>query len=84
MKNTDLRNLYHIIGGMIIAFILFQTYIGIELVFQLVLTTICTVVLGYTWEIGWHLYNKSVVDNKDVARAVFSALALNLILFILK
>ena len=84
MKNTDLRKLYHIIGGMIIAFILFQTYIGIELVFQLVLTTICTVVLGYTWEIGWHLYNKSVVDNKDVARAVFSALALNLILFILK
>ncbi len=84
MKNTDLRNLYHIIGGMLIAFILFKTYNGIELVFQLVLTTICTVVLGYTWEIGWHLYNKSVVDNKDVARAVFSALALNLILFILK
>ena len=84
MKKAQFRNLLHVLGGGIIAFILFQTYTGIELIFQLVLTTICTVVLGYSWEIGWHLYNKSVVDNKDVARAVFSALALNLILFILK
>lgn len=83
MKNTDLRNLYHIIGGMIIAFILFQTYTGIELVFQLVLTTICTVVLGYTWEIGWHLYNKSVVDNKDVARAVIASVITNISLYLL-
>lgn len=71
MKKAQFRNLLHVLGGGIIAFILFQTYTGIELIFQLVLTTICTVVLGYSWEIGWHLYNKSVVDHKALLEQLF-------------
>jgi hypothetical protein len=84
MKNSDFRNLLHVAIGIPIAYGLFQTYSGIELVFQLVLTTIWTVVIGYAWEVGWHLYNKSVVDHKDVVRAVVSALVVNVVLFLIR
>lgn len=83
MKKAQFRNLLHFVIGGGIGYLLSTTYLGIELFFQLLLTSIVLVVIGYFWEIGWYLYNKSVVDHKDVTRAVLGGLIINLITYII-
>jgi len=50
------------------------TFSGVPLFAQLFLGALFSGVLGTMWEWGWQMYNKSVVDYKDVARAVIPCL----------
>ena len=60
----------HFLGMYIIGCKLVTTYDGIELGFQIFLTTLVTAGLGILWEWGWAAYNKSEVDYGDVISGI--------------
>ena len=68
-----LRNIAHYILGVLIAFLLFQTYSGMSLYIQLFFTTFIVGVGSVGWEWGWKMYNDSKIDYKDVYRVVIGA-----------
>lgn len=81
MKKENFRNgLHYLIGG-IIAFGLCSTFAGVPLFAQLVITVIVVSVIGFIWEVGWHIYNNSIVDKIDIIRGVVGALFVNLLIY---
>jgi len=68
------RDFLHVVGGAFIAFLLSLTFQGSNPIPEFVVVIIVTGVIGYGWEIGWNLYNKSVVDKYDVLRTVIGGL----------
>lgn len=68
------HNFLHILIGALIGYVMSLTFSGVPLVAQLVLGLIFSGVSGIMWEWGWYMFNKSVIDYKDVARAVIPCL----------
>jgi len=68
------RDFLHVLAGAFIAFLLSLTFQGSNPIPEFVVVIIVTTVAGGLWEIGWNLYNKSVVDKYDVLRTVIGGL----------
>ena len=71
---TFLRNTLHVIVGALFGWLLFQTFDGVPFGVQLFLTAFVIGGLSIFWEVGWHLYNKSVVDYWDAVRGIIGGL----------
>jgi hypothetical protein len=79
MKKEQFRNWLHVLGGLIIGFILTLTFDGIILPVQIILTIMCVGIPSTMWEWGWQMYNKSEVDYWDVVRAIVAGLTVVII-----
>jgi hypothetical protein len=69
-----MRNFLHILIGATIGYLMSLTFSGVPLLAQFFFGALFSGVLGTMWEWVWQMYNKSVVDYKDVARAVIPCL----------
>ena len=83
ITKKQFRNFLHILICAIIAWVMFQTFKGVNILMQHLFVSFVTVVIGVFWEVFWHKYTGSKVDYKDVIRGVISANLIVLILNIL-
>ena len=69
-----MRNILHILIGLLIGYVMSLTFDGVPLLARLFFGALFSGVAGVCWEWGWHMYNKSKIDYKDVLRAVIPCL----------
>lgn len=79
MKKEQFRNWLHVLGGLIIGFILTSKFNGVIIPAQIILTIIFIGIPSTMWEWGWHMYNKSKIDYWDVARGLGAGLVVVII-----
>jgi len=77
-----MRNSFHFIVGMLIAFLLSLTFDGLFFWEQFIIVVVVTWFFGASWEIAREMLKKSYFDWNDVYRTIIGGIVTILILAI--